>query len=89
MASHLPLKEGIPLLPPRTLPRVSSSPGNEGVSPSWGQATSNAASPPQPSTALPTTPSHLERGAESTRRKDLWDSDVDITSYLEDSLLHP
>jgi len=56
-------------------------------SPYRDQAASNVARPPQPSTALPTTQGHLEGGAESSRRKGLWDFDVDIISYLEDSLL--
>jgi len=42
-------------------------------SPSRGKATSNAAPLPQPSRVLPTTPCPLEGGAESLRRKGLWD----------------
>jgi len=33
--------------------------------------------------------SNLEGGAKSSGRKGLWDLDIDITSYLEDSLLRP
>jgi len=58
-------------------------------SPSRGQAASNVAPLPQPSRVLSTTLCPLEGGAESSRRRGLSDQNVDITSYLEDSLLRP
>jgi len=57
--------------------------------PSQGQATLNISPPPQPSNVLPATLCHLEGGVESSGKKGLWDPGVDITSYLEDYLLHP
>jgi len=64
---------------------------NRAISPvpssSQGQTTLSVAPPQQPSNVPPATPCYLEGGAKSSRRKCLWDTDIDITSYLEDSLL--
>jgi len=100
MASHLPLKAAVTLTSSEddkdttsgfvfTRKRGRARAINPMPSPSWGQAASNATPPLQPSTALLATPGRLEGGVESSRRKGLCDSDVDITSYLEDSLLRP
>ena len=101
MANHMPLKAAVAptsskddedtasgfdftIKKGRASRAISSIP-----SPSRGQTASNVALLPQPSRVLPTTPCLLEGGVLSSRRRGLWDQDVDITSYLKDSLLRP
>jgi len=57
--------------------------------PSRGQVASNVAPPSQPPHTPVAMPCPLEVGVESSRRKDLWDQGVEVTSLLEDALLHP
>ncbi|KAL9331321.1 hypothetical protein ACSQ67_000931 [Phaseolus vulgaris] len=56
-------------------------------SPSRGRAVSHHASPPGDPSSSPIIMSNFERGVESSRRKGLWDPNLDIASYLESAVI--
>jgi len=85
MASHLPLKAAVASTSSKddedtasgfvfTRKRGRAARATSPIpSPSRGQGASNAAPLLHPSHVLPTTPCPLEGGAESSRRRGLWD----------------